>query len=545
MNRFLPVFFAFILFPLNLFSSPYNMILVGDPVLEDIRFLSLESGKAFLSFTLPLAPYEVEQFLDSLDTSLFSEQAREAYNRIRERLESRATLTLLSSDNFSMTLNINATLEARARLNTDISWYSVYPKVTPFITLPINFFFADSVQLYIEPSLTMDIEEYFLNDQSLAFNSSLDFSKFDWSQPFRAFAAAGGSWWNFQIGRDRLSHGTGQMGNLAISDNPDYYDFMRLSLFSQNIKYSFLVNQMPLNIKPPLYEIPPENRDDYLLRSMNRYFYLHRLDFKLFDVLSIGIMEGVMVGNSPLEIRFLNPLMIFHSLYSWNHYDEWFDDKDHRSVIGSIFSLEINWNIIRSLAFYGQFVLNEFATPGEISQRTDQPPNALGFLAGIQYSHSFNTWASTSFFEFTYTYPYLYLNPSPFASFISMRNLSDSHRVHYSFIGYPRDLLVFTLGTNFFRSDNTLDISGFFSLLLNGERGITYDWERTAEAANRLSPSGTAENKYILTLSAGWKINNYLRINGSVTGIHSRNNNHISGQNETGLQTTVSVNFSY
>ena len=226
------------------------------------------------------------------------------------------------------------------------------------------------------------------------------------------------------------------MGNLIISDNPDFYEFMRLSLFSRYVKYSFLVNQMPLQITPQLY-IYDDDDIPTLSRTVNRNFYLHRLDFNLFNVLSVGIMEGVIVGNSPLEIRYLNPLMIFHSFYSWNNYDNWLENDQRRHINGSIFSTEVNWNIIRSLAFYGQFVLTDYATPGELGQRAEQPPNGLGFLAGLQYSHSFSSWASHSFFEFTYTYPYLYMNPSPFASFIQMRNLSDSHRVHYSFIGIP------------------------------------------------------------------------------------------------------------
>ena len=549
MKRFLlSIFCLFLFLPLTLQASPYSMILAGDPILEDIRFLSLESGRSILSFTPPLPPHEVELFLDSLNIILLSAPAQEAYYRIRDRLEAQTPLRFLESENFLMTLNINVAVEASARINNDISWYSVYPKVTPLISMPINFFFTDFVQLYIEPSLTMNIQDYFQNTDSLRANFPTEYDNFDWSQPFRAFIAAGGSWWNFQLGRDRLSYGTGQMGNLAISDNPDYYEFMRLSLFSRYVKYSLLVNQMPLDVKN-LW--PVENRhlefnqDETLMRSMNRHFYLHRLDFNLFDVLSIGLMEGVMVGNSPLEIRFLNPVMIFHSLYSWNHYDEWFDDDDaHRSVIGSLLSIEVNWNILPSLAVYGQFALNEYATAREAKNVPNQPPNGLGFLAGLQYSHSFDTWASVSFFEFTYTYPYLYLNPSPFASYIHMRYLSDTTRTHYTFIGYPRDLLVFTLGTNFFK-ENTLSFSGIFSLLFNGERDIYYDWVRTTEAFNRKSPSGTVENKYILSLAAGWKINPYFSIKGSVTGIHSRNNNHESGQNETGLQSTVSVNFSY
>jgi hypothetical protein len=360
---------------------------------------------------------------------------------------------------------------------------------------------------------------------------------YDWGMPLRAFMALGGSWWNFQIGRDRLSHGTGQMGNMVISDIPDFYDFIRFSLFSANFKYSLLVNQMQLKITPELSSMSIEEQN--LIHTTNRYFYLHRIDINLFDALSIGIMEGVMVGNSPLELRFLSPLMVFHSRSSWDHYDSWLVNEN-RSMAGSIFSTEVNWSIIPSLSLYGQFVMNEWAL------------NGLGFLAGLQYSHSFNFWALTSFFEFTYTQPYLYMNPSPFASFIHMRYLSDSNRLFYSFIGYPRDMLVFTLGSTLFRADDRLSFSGIFSLLYNGEKDIYYDWEVSEEAFNRRSPTGTVENKFILSLAARWRINPFTTLSGKLTGIHSRNNKlskfaeqNIPGSNQTGLQSAVSVSFSY
>ncbi|MDR1072851.1 MAG: capsule assembly Wzi family protein [Treponema sp.] len=66
--------------------------------------------------------------------------------------------------------------------------------------------------------------------------------------PLRAFVAAGGAWWNFELGRDRLSYGLGRSGNMAVSDTPDYYDMARLSFFSPVFKYSLLVSQMPFTI---------------------------------------------------------------------------------------------------------------------------------------------------------------------------------------------------------------------------------------------------------------------------------------------------------
>ena len=536
-KKTLVFFFIMVIFPvLSLFAQPYDMILAGDPVLEDLRYLSLEAGKPFLSFTPPLAPQKVEQYLNSIDASLLSLPAQEAFYRIEKRLRPQTPLSL-SFDNFSVSININSTIEARARYNEEIAWYPLYPKIPPVISLPIKLHFFNFLQFYLDPYV-VKLPNFYLDEDWYGTNVM----NFDLRSPLKAFAAAGGSWWDFQLGRDRLSYGTGHMGNLVISDNDEYYEFLRFSFFNRVLKYSSLIMQMPLQTSDSLYTIKNPNS---LGRSIHRYFYLHRFDINLFNVLSIGLMEGLMVGNSPLELRYLNPIMIFHSYYSGYDYGKWADTAEHfHSMLnGSIFGVEVNWNIIKSFAFYGQFVVNQFAGPTE---EGIQPPNGLGFMAGLQYSHSFDSWASTFFFEFTSTFPYLYMSSSPFASFIHMRpdHPSSGGRKMYSFIGYPRDLMVFTLGTRFFKNDIT-KISGLFSIHLQGEHDIRYDWEMTEAAFNKKNPSGIAEEKYIVSVAVQRKLSSLFAINGSVTGIISRNNNHSSGSNETGLQSAFSVSFSY
>jgi hypothetical protein len=304
---------------------------------------------------------------------------------------------------------------------------------------------------------------------------------------------------------------------------------------------------MPLKLSSRLFANPTESSypsgwDDIsdLQHVLQRYFYLHRLDFKLFNRVSIGIMEGIMTGNSPLELRYLNPIIFFHSLFAWDDFPKW--APNNGSMIGSFASLEVNWNIVRNLAVYGQFVMNEITFPGE----TDEHPNALGYLAGIQFAHSFKNWTGVSYLEFIYTDPYLSILSSPFASFIQMDRLGN-----YYYIGYPRDTISVILGTNFFYGDK-LNFSGSFSWIVSGQHnknnltnGLTWDWEKGPEAMSRRTPTGTAENKFVLSLGAGWKPQPRLAFNASVAGIISHNNNHTAGSNQIGGQASFSVGFKY
>jgi len=532
----------------NLFSVPYDMILTGDPVLDDLRYLSVESGNSVLSFIPPFAPHEIQIFLNSLDTSLLSPSALQAYYRIEKRLNPTAPLSI-SSDLFTFFVNINSTLETRIRSNSDISWYPQNTKTPAVLSLPLRFFFSESVMLYLEPMYAMDPKDYKKFDY-FGVNIPIDsYYPCDLNIPLRAFLAVGGPFWNFQIGRDRLSYGTGQNGNLAIMDNPDYHDFMRLSLFSKFFKYSFLVSHLPFAIYykdnvtfPNIAEFEP----DYLDKTTQRYLYLHRIDISFFNKVSFGLIEGALVGNSSPELRFLNPMSVYHSFFSWWNYDEW--QKKYYHMVGSLLGVEVNWNILDSFAFYGQFIMNEFATEHELAINPEQPPNALGYMAGLRYAHSFDSWGSLFYLEFFYTYPYLHTLSTPFASFIHMRYLGWApDRYYYNYIGYPRDTIAIYAGADFFKND-IIKLSALFLWISAGQHnkdGVKWDFGRGSPYNSEKTPSGIVENKYILSFAVQCKLNSYLTVKSDISSIYSLNNAHINNANAFGGQFGLSVNFCY
>jgi len=536
-SKLLLIFFL-ISFNSLLFSQQFNMILTGDPVIEDIHYLSVASGKSFLSFSSPLSPYEIRNFLNSIDESSLSPSAKEAYSRIEKRLTpEKQPLSLALDDIFSFILNINASVEGKARTNNDISWYPRYPENLPLLSFPLQLFFSNIAQLYIEPTIGLRYRDQ--SSDNFDSNIPLGAEHFNvqfW--PIRSFAAFGGSFWNFQIGRDRLFFGTGHTGSLSFSNNSTFFDFTRLSLFSPHVKYSLMIIQMPLKISDNLF---PENFIDWnsadVTETTQRYFYLHCLDISLFNKFSINLMEGVLVGNAPIELKYLNPLILFHSLYSWTDYETWNPGKYNGSghMVGSFFSLEINYNIIKNLSLYGQFVMNQFALPGEI-ENGDQAPNGLAYMLGINFTHSFNLWGSIFYLEFIYTDPYFQILATPFGSFIQMEH------ENYYLIGYPRDTISLSLGTEFFLKD-TLRLSGIFSWILSGVRSKDlWDWENTNI---HRTPSGIAENKFIISLGADWKPVLNLTLSANVTGIYSHNNKNISGKNNAGAQFTLSANYKF
>ncbi|NLJ09191.1 MAG: capsule assembly Wzi family protein [Treponema sp.] len=493
------------------FSVPLRMIGVGDPILEDYTFLIRSSEESVLSVTPPFTSEEMLVQVRNLSTANRSPAWRDTYARLMQTLSANP---ILKDGAFGITVHPELAVEGRWRSNSNLDWIREEKQNSALLTFPLEFFFANS--LYARGDLIIRNDPSFYNDDKpYGTNLPLDVQKLDANMPLKAFISAGGPWWSFQLGRDRLSFGNGRGGNLAISDTPDYYDFARLSLFSPNFKYSLLVTQLPLETPSYFYSegFQPSQTDPPLLKdTTQRYLYMHRWDLRLWKKLSIGVSEGVMVGNSPLELRFLNPLTVYHSFFSWNDYPRWGTDGD---MTGSIVSLDVEWAMGGGISLYGQAVMNQFATPYELEHwPDDNSPNGLGWLGGVEYNSDIAGWRSLFYFEAVYTDPYLYVLSSPFASFIWMRRLSElkSKQLRYTWIGYPegRDCIELTLGSKMFKSP--ISLSWALSYLDRGEHTIQWDWKKGSAAVQERTPSGTAEQNWSIATELGWQVIKPLRL---------------------------------
>jgi hypothetical protein len=548
------IIFLFLVFfssaPRGLFAIPFSMISPGDPLLDDVRLLVRESGASFLSFTPPLSRDEILRILDEIDPESLTQPLRELYDRTYGALN---PPLLYAEGLFGLEAHVNLGPEIHFRTNTKIPFGKPDTESPLALAFPLTMYFADTVELTIAPSVSSDPLYYGEQDSPWGVNIPYEARRFDLNMPMRAYVAAGGGWWNFQLGRDKVSYGLGHTGNLALSASPDYYDFARLSLFSRNFKYSSFVGQMPLNLNDP--QILSEERrtaateadPGELLHTTQRHLYHHRIDARFFHKLSLGISEALMVGNSAPELRYMSPLIVMHNAWPWRDYEEW-GAGEKGYMTGSLFSFDLDWAVIPSLALYGQFVLNEFSTPYEMKNHSeDQPPNGLGYLAGIEYTHVFRAWKTLVYGEFVYTDPYLYTLSSPFGSYIWMRRLSEigSKPLRYKWIGHGegRDMMLFALGASLAKTD--LLLSADISLVNRGEHSIEWDWSQDDDALQERSPTGTVERRLTAGLGAVWRPLARLSLSGYAAGVLLFNAGHHPGADEAGLELYLSAALSY
>jgi hypothetical protein len=521
-------------------ASPLVMVSAGDPVLEDIRYVAREAGVGVLSWSPPLSRDEVNNMLAAVEFEKLPPPAQEAYRRIQNRLNPPMRF---AEEFFSLSFQGTAEAGAGFRSNTAIPWQQGDFQRPALLHLPFDFYFADFVLLNLEPAVRLDPA---FNEKDGHFTTNVPWQpeRIDIFFPFRAFAAVGGTWWNVQIGRDQISFGSAHTGNLLLSDTPDYYDFARLSLFSRHFKYSALVIQNPLFLSAQFYVPTPGSAAEDV--SLQRHIYIHRLDFMLFNKLTIGLTEGMSVGDAPLEIRYLNPLMLLHNFIAGEDYNQVLGTS-YNEMNSSIFSVELNWTPVPAFSLHAQLVLDEFTTPWEVESDSDnKTPQGIGYLVGVDYSHTFGEWGAQFYGEAAFLDPYVYVDNSPWAAFVWSRRMNrKAMEFRYRWIGYPegRDVIVFAVGSRFAKDDR-LAFSAALSFTIHGEHGLYWDWKRGDQYADETTPTGTPEKRLSATVGAAWKPFPALTLSAKIGGDMLLNAGHTE-DTEFGADVELSVKYAF
>ena len=110
----------------------------------------------------------------------------------------------------------------------------------------------------------------------------------DPSIPYRAFMSVGGRNWNVQLGRDKISWGNGESGNMVLSDWADWYNFVKFSTYWKVLKFSVVYAGLES------YLTPEEKDFDKIgegltqghyenFRERYKAFLAHRLEARITD----------------------------------------------------------------------------------------------------------------------------------------------------------------------------------------------------------------------------------------------------------------------
>ena len=172
--------------------------------------------------------------------------------------------------------------------------------------------------------------------------------------------------------------------------------------------------------------------------SPEKFLYWHQIDVRLFKKIKLGAMEGALV-NRPFELRFLNPMVVYHSYAFWKNFTN--DIEDHYYNEGyccSYLGLTFEINPVKYLRLYGLYAMNEIQLPNEHHDEWLSYPDSLGGQLGAELtipSDFGGFWQGG--LEAVYCSPFLYVKQSPDWSLYRARKDNVTWDTVNSWIGSP------------------------------------------------------------------------------------------------------------
>ena len=383
-------------------SAPLHaqkIIYPNDWVFDALSALALEQGKLFFLET-SITVAQVALMLQEIDEETLSPPGKILYARLREYLAI-PQFFAFQSDVFSVGMSPYLEPELYYKTNSNLDWIYNRPQRQPFLSAPAVLSFSSYITLESEVYLGENrvLSEAHDNYFNFPFDKMIDgVQSIDTNLPKRAYISGGlpigersGINARFGIGDETL--GRTKSGSIILSDHLKGVSYGSLAFYSPAIRYTGNIMEF----------------------EVNKYLYLHQFQMLFFNRLSLSLIEGVMV-NAPLELRFLNPMMIFHGFTGWNNYGNY--NKENQdpdedpfyyldSRIGSLLGITADFKPGRFFHIYALYAMNDISAPGENTKSNH--PEGMGFQLGVEASVP----AAQGYWKFgaegVYTYPFMYV----------------------------------------------------------------------------------------------------------------------------------------
>lgn len=545
MKKYFVTLILLLLLPYLLFSisNGQKIFSVESDEFKDLETLYIASGHALPSTTGPWSEDELELMLDKINPSLLPENLYPTYERLSSSIKTRER-----DGNFAWDFKGEVNLELYAHTNTDGSVMTAqsgkvgerraitikeklfqdnrnliynYNNNKPFLLLSGDIYMWNNFYGYFGFNFSntrhagdeyekelgwKNIQTNIIMLRDFSFNSGLMAFNF----PSRAFVSVGGHGWNLIIGRDKLSWGAGKSGNMTISNNMPWQNFIRFTTYTNTIKYTLLTSFYPHSMN---YwdgnNAVGKGTWHAMYNTVNplegiRMYIAHRLEGRLFgDKLSLTLTDGLMYMNetNSLDFNALNP-------FNFNHNNYIYCDTNSTLIF------EADYTPIRNLNIYGQFIIDQIAFIGETapSEKVKENPNAFGYLLGVQGVLPLLGGNLTLSGEFAQTDPYLYLREGEYTNNIQQHNYGinyvvalrevpnsvpgvvyDEYVLGYT---YGPDALVGNINALWKNESFPLELEGNLFFMAHGTHDAWTEWQQIGGKKEDVENVGYSWNDY-------------------------------------------------
>ena len=348
-----------------LFSQVINdsqLIESGHWIYDDFRLLSSETCTGNFTTNTPATVGELKMSFSEYDRESLSPEGQLVYDRAENFLFTQKNL--FPGKIFQAGLGFTAAPEVCYKSNEQIDWtYNYFYKNNPLsmdVGLGISDFFSIGGNYFVGKNYKA------FNDPKNFTNIPLGYDQFEFMFPRFAFGSlgyAGENWGiNLNVGKEGLTIGSTRTGSIIYNKTFETDCYVQLAAYSNDVKYTMNVAEI----------------------SADKFIYFHQLDVRLFKKIKIGVLEGALI-NKPFELRFFNPMVVFHSFAFWKDFIN--DDEDHFYNEGyccSYLGVTFEANPVRYLRLYGLYAMNEIQLPNEHEGKWLSYPDSLGGQLGAE-----------------------------------------------------------------------------------------------------------------------------------------------------------------
>lgn len=511
-RRFLSII-VLVLSSLPLVGENYQDIIpYNSPIVQNLEHVYSELGLAMPSDTAPWTRAEIMQLFDRVleYQGKLSAAALGAVMYIRGELESDYEYSDPSGA-FDFDVDLDLNLEAYLGFGEEDEreWRRGYGEREPLLFMPFSVYLYDS--FFASTDITL-MEDPFtvLERQGSGTTLPSGFNDLDSHYPYHASMVYGGDHWNVQFARETLNWGKGKTGNLLLSDNGVVHDYIKISTFWDKFKFTFLwsgqdnytwdfIDVDGDGVYEPLegdeyrtWSTPTQNfyipvqeteGDGISAQEAYRHFLAHRLEFRPFSKLGITLTEAVMYQDPSFQVRYLNPMMIFHNWYQ-------------KGSANYFMSLEADYSPVPGINIYGQFLGDQIAF--HFNRQSDTSlkyPPGMGYLLGMDLSRAIGPGYLFGGVEWVKLDPFNYIDRSG-------TNLWYERHIISNYYGGRHLLLIVPLGYEKgpdsltwyaeagYRVPGAWEVTASGEYFLKGENTILDSWSDDEGDADKQTPSG-------------------------------------------------------
>ncbi|MBP5157719.1 MAG: hypothetical protein ILP18_07615 [Treponema sp.] len=396
-----------------------ELVNAGSWVYDAFAALSIESGVVDFSDQAPLSVAELRTYLDEIDYDILSPAGKKLYRRLSEYFDDDDLSVNLDLVQLGIRPELN--LEGYYKFNENLEWvYGRYDK-KPLLYAPVYLNLGNFLSLGMDLELGINKKQMEKKDDYT--NVPLDVKQINADFPRTGYLSTGYKFTdktgiNLRIGMGEQDVGRTLSGSIIHSRYLTGTSWANLEVFNPNIRYNMNVTQL----------------------NVDKYMYTHRFDFRFFNKLSVSVQESTL-AYGPMELRFLNPLTIFHGMHNWKDYFPAGNPYGWDESACAYLAVKASYAVTNNLRIYGLYAQDQLQLPSEMERDSDTTPNAMGGQLGVESFIPLSDGYLHSRLEGYYAMPYLYIKESPNWSmargYTENIGYSDPEDALYEWIGSP------------------------------------------------------------------------------------------------------------